>query len=76
MMMASMVYSVDNDDHNIIQYLIAGFTGQLRGWWENMLIDAQKYHIMTSMNEMGQQNAIHKFIYAITKHFIGDPIIL
>ena len=75
MMMTSTTYSGDNDDHTIIQYLI-GFTGQLRGWWENMLTDAQRYHIMTSMNEMGQQNVVHKLIYAITKHFIGDPKIL
>ena len=76
MMMASTTYSGDNDDHTIVQYMIAGFTGQLRGWWENMLIDAHRYHIITNINELGQQNAVHKLIYAITKHFIGDPIIL
>ena len=32
MLMASTTYSTDNDDHTIIQYLIAGFIGQLRGW--------------------------------------------
>ena len=76
MMMTSTTYSGDNDDHTIIQYLIVGFTGQLRGWWENMLTDVQRYHIMTSINETGRQNDVHKLIYAITKHFIGDPIII
>ena len=76
MLMASTTYSADNDDHTIIQCLIAGFTGQLRGWWKNMLTDAHKQHIMTSINELGQQNVVHKLIYAITKHFIGDPRIL
>ena len=40
MIMASTAYSADNDDHTIAQYLIAGFIGQLRGWWENILINA------------------------------------
>ena len=41
-----------------------------------MLICAHRQHIMTSINELGQQNVVHKLIYAITKHFIGDLIIL
>ena len=41
-----------------------------------MLTDVHKQHIMTSINELEQQNAIHKLIYAITKQFIGDPRIL
>ena len=74
--MASTAYSGDNDDHTIIQYLIAGFTNQLRCWWENLLTDAQSYHIMTSINEMRHENVVHKLIYAITKHFTGDHRIL
>ena len=76
MLMSSTAYSVDNDDHTIIQYLIAGFTGRLKGWWENMLTDAYRQHIMTSINELRQHNVVHKLIYAITKHFIGDPRII
>ena len=41
-----------------------------------MLTDAHRQHIMTSINELGQQNVVHILIYVITKHFIGDPIIL
>ena len=76
MLMTSIAYSGDNDDHTIVHYLIADFTSQLGGWWENMLTDAHIYHIITSINEPGQQNVVHKLIYVITKHFIGDPIIL
>ena len=61
-LMASTDYSIDNDDHTIIQYLTAGFTSQLRGWWKKMLIDAHKQHIMTSINELRQQNVVHKLI--------------
>ena len=41
-----------------------------------MLTDAHRQHIMTSINELRQQNVVHKLIYAITRHFIGDPKIL
>ena len=76
MIMASTTYSEDNDDHTIVQYLIAGFTSQLRGWWENMLTNVKKQYIITSSNEMREQNVVHRLIYAITKHFIGDCRIL
>ena len=67
--MASTTYSTDNDDYTIIQYMIVGFTSQLRGWWENMLTDVHRQHIMTNINELGQQNVVHKLIYAMTKTF-------
>ena len=70
MMVASTAYSDDNDDHTIVQSLITDFTGQLEGWWETILTDAHRYHIITSINELGQQNVVHKLIYTTTKHFI------
>ena len=41
-----------------------------------MLTDAKNQYIITSTNEMGEQNVVNRLIYAITKHFIGDPRIL
>ena len=43
---------------------------------ENMLNEKERQYIQTSINEEGEQNAVHRLIYAITKHFIGDPRIL
>ena len=31
--------------------IIAGFTGQLRGWWDNILTPEEKYAIMNAYNE-------------------------
>ena len=76
MMMASTAYSKENEDHLVVQFLIAGFTGVLRGWWDNMLNENERNYIQTSKNEEREQNAVHRLIYAITKHFIGDPRIL
>ena len=41
-----------------------------------MLNENKINDIQTSTNEEGEQNALHCLIYAITKHFIGDPRIL
>ena len=71
-----MMYSEENEDHSIVQFLITGFTGVLRGWWKNMLNENERQYIQTSLNEDGEQNAVHRLIYVITKHFIGDPRIL
>ena len=76
MMMASTAYFEENEDHLVLQFLIVGFTGVLRGWWENMLNENERQCIKTSVNEEGEQNAVHILIYAITKHLIGDPTIL
>ena len=34
------------------------------------------YEIFVTENDEGEQNAVHRIIYAITKHFITDPRIL
>ena len=65
-MMASIAYFEENEDHSVIQFLIAGFIGVLRGWLDNML---NENVIQTSANEKGEQNLVHKLIYAITMHF-------
>ena len=41
-----------------------------------MLNENEINYIQTSTNEEGEQNAIPILIYAIIKHFIGDPRIL
>ena len=35
----------------------------------------KKIFIQTSLDEKGNQNLVHTLIFAITKHFLGDPIV-
>ena len=73
--MASTTYkSRGNSDHLICVHLIASFTSQLKGWWDNALTKEEKIYIQTSLDERGNQNSVHTLIFAITKHFLGDPI--
>ena len=32
MFMAATAYSTENEDHEVVEFLLAGFTGVLRGW--------------------------------------------
>ena len=73
MTMAAIAYLTDNDDHNAAQLLFSGFFGTLRCWWDNCLNDSERKFLQTSTNDEREQNAVHRIIYAITKHFIGDP---
>ena len=73
--MASTAYkSRGNLDTAICFHLIAGFTGQLKGWWDNALTEEERRFIQKSIDESGNPNAVHTLIYAITKHFLGDPL--
>ena len=72
MTMAATAYFTDNDDHNAAQFLISRFFGTLRSWWDNCLNDSERKFLQTSTND-GEQNAVHRIIYAITKHSIGNP---
>ena len=73
MTMASTAYLADGDDHNDVQLILAGFSGTLKYWWENCLNDKERFYVQTSVNEEGEQDAVLRLMYAITKHFIGDP---
>ena len=73
MSMTSTAYLTDGDDHNAVQLILAGFSGTLRYWWDTCLNDKERFYIQTSVNNEGEQNAVLRLMYAITKHFIGDP---
>ena len=76
MIMAATAYLTDNDDHSAAQLLISGFFRTLRSWWDNCLNKDEREFLQTSTNDEGEQNAVHRIAYAITKHFVGDSRIL
>ncbi|KAH9723911.1 hypothetical protein KPL70_007306 [Citrus sinensis] len=80
---ASSVYEWNIDA--IAEILIAGFTGQLKGWWDHLLTKQQQLDILNSIqvDENGApildefnspiQDAVATLILTISLHFIGDP---
>ncbi|KAH9658026.1 hypothetical protein KPL70_023329 [Citrus sinensis] len=71
-------------DKAIAEILIAGFTGQLKGWWDHLLTKQQQLEILNAIqiDENGApildefnnpiQDAVATLILTISLHFIGD----
>ncbi|GAV91269.1 LOW QUALITY PROTEIN: zf-CCHC domain-containing protein, partial [Cephalotus follicularis] len=74
-------------DKTVANLLIAGFTGQLKSWCDNVLTTQQteileaiqvnelKEQILNNNNEP-IEDAVSTLIYNITQYFIGDPTYL
>ncbi|KAH9703739.1 hypothetical protein KPL70_011208 [Citrus sinensis] len=87
MTMAANAYKTQSgtSDKAIAEILIAGFTGQLKGWWDHLLTKLQQLDIFNAIqtNENGApildefnnpiQDAVATLILTISLHFIGDP---
>ncbi|RID49857.1 hypothetical protein BRARA_H00626 [Brassica rapa] len=90
MTMAANAYrtQIGNEDKTVAEFLIAGFSGQLKGWWDNYLTNQQRAEILDSiktdednvpiLDNLGnpQQDVVATLVIAITLHFIGDPSVL
>ncbi|KAH9704650.1 hypothetical protein KPL70_011549 [Citrus sinensis] len=87
MTMAANAYKTQSgtSDKAIAEILIAGFTGQLKGWWDHLLTKLQQLDILNAIqtDESGApildefnnpiQDAVATLILTISLHFIGDP---
>uniref|UniRef100_A0A0R0EG98 DUF7746 domain-containing protein n=1 Tax=Glycine max TaxID=3847 RepID=A0A0R0EG98_SOYBN len=87
MTMVATTYQMSHEcsEETIIDILVAGFSGQLKGWWDNYLTNEEKskiYNVVkTDLNEKVITNndnkeipdAINTLIFTIAQHFIGDP---
>ncbi|GKA90306.1 hypothetical protein Tco_0812176 [Tanacetum coccineum] len=87
MTMASNAYkSNKNNESKIVEILISGFTGSLKGWWDNYLTDNEKSLILGAKKtiiknendmpvETQEDDMVNTLIYAILKNFVGNPSI-
>lgn len=87
MTMATNAYKTQSgtSDRAIAKILSAGFTGQLKGWWDHLLTQHQQLDVLNSIqvDENGAlildefnspiQDAVATLILTISLHFIGDP---
>ncbi|KAH9791249.1 hypothetical protein KPL71_003680 [Citrus sinensis] len=85
--MAANAYKTQSgtSDRAIAEILIAGFTGQLKGWWDHLLTKLQQLDILNAiqidengapiLDELNNsiQDAVATLILTISLHFIGDP---
>ncbi|KAG5605132.1 hypothetical protein H5410_026624 [Solanum commersonii] len=83
LMYATICKSVKNTDRNICKIIIAGFTGQLRGWWDNYMSIEQKIVVInaTSNSEgvdslglalvKNREDVVYTLVLTILEHFNG-----
>ncbi|KAL5148481.1 hypothetical protein HKD37_13G035521 [Glycine soja] len=87
MTMVATTYQTSHEcsEETIIDILVAGFSGQLKGWWDNYLTNEEKSKIysavktdlngkvITNDDDKEIPDAVNTLIFAIAQHFIGDP---
>ena len=73
----------ENDDHEIARFLVNGFTGILKGWWDNIITDTQHAEILTAFKRITdpltgivqfEQDAVYTLINTILHHFVGASL--
>ncbi|KRG89648.1 hypothetical protein GLYMA_20G037200v4 [Glycine max] len=87
MTMVATAYQTSHEfsEETIIDILVAGFSGQLKGWWDNYLTNKEKSKIysavktdlngkvITNDDDKEIPDAVNTLIFTIAQHFIGDP---
>ncbi|KAL4565433.1 hypothetical protein LXL04_029527 [Taraxacum kok-saghyz] len=85
MTMAANAYkSKGNTQPQIINIIISGFTGTLKGWWDFYVTPDEKINILSATKtivkqENGQHiqtkedDMVNALVFALIKNFIGDP---
>ena len=74
----------DSTEEAIASIIVSGFTGQLKGWWDQYLTETQKSDIFLAVkiddngdpiynNGETIPDAINTLVFTIAQHFIGDP---
>ena len=76
----------DLDKPEIVNLLVTGFSGTLRGWWDSYLIEDSKESIKNAIKTndeglpifyesigRGILDGVNTLIYTILKHFVGTP---
>ena len=74
MMYSTICKSNGNTDKDIAKMIIAGFTGQLKGWWDNYLSQNNKDNILSAIKEENSQqidNSVYTLVVNIIEHFTG-----
>ncbi|KAH1265451.1 putative Polyprotein CP [Glycine max] len=87
MTMVATAYQTSHEcsEETIIDILVAGFSGQLKGWWDNYLTNEEKSKIysavktdlngkvITNDDDKEIPDIVNTLIFTIAQHFIGDP---
>ncbi|XP_057444755.1 uncharacterized protein LOC130737001 [Lotus japonicus] len=88
--MVAIAYATSNNspENLIVEILIAGFCGQLKGWWDNYLTEEERLQVLSAIKHDDENNpirgedgdytsdAVNTLIFTIAQHFIGNPSLI
>ena len=76
----------DLDQPEIVNLLVTGFSGTLRGWWDSYITEESRESIKHAVKKndeglpifdesigRGIPDGVNTLIYTILKHFVGTP---
>ncbi|KAK9705176.1 hypothetical protein RND81_07G038600 [Saponaria officinalis] len=72
-MYSTICKQLKNSDSNIAKMIVSGFTGQLKGWWDNYLTNAMKASVYNAKTtgENIVENAVYTLTINIIEQFTG-----
>ena len=74
LMYSTICKNSNNSDKTIAAMIVAGFTGQLKGWWDNYLSQQDKDSIINTVKQENNnlvENAVYTLAVNIIEHFTG-----
>ena len=75
MVMAASAYRNKHSEDQTVKLLISGFTGSLKGWWDNYLTPDRRVFIQAAVKQEGDRLIplqVETLIIAILHNFMGD----
>ncbi|CAK8537723.1 unnamed protein product [Lathyrus sativus] len=74
--MAATTFKLNgNTDKHTKDILVMRFTGQIKGWWDNLLSPEDKTQIYLAFKtKSNESTCVETLLYAITKFFVGEPL--
>ncbi|XP_052624765.1 uncharacterized protein LOC128132291 [Lactuca sativa] len=73
-MYSTIAKNTGNSDKQVANMLIAGFTGQLKGWWDNYVDEKTQQAILNTVkteNGITTPNVVYTLTCTIIEHFTG-----
>ncbi|CAN1153791.1 hypothetical protein LINPERPRIM_LOCUS14938 [Linum perenne] len=77
LMFATAAKAKGNNELQIVQALVCGFSGQLKGWWDFYLTSEARNHVLTVVKNQPRHvpDSVHTLLFTIATHFIGTTTI-
>ncbi|KAF6142832.1 hypothetical protein GIB67_002696 [Kingdonia uniflora] len=76
LMYACICKTAGNEDDSVAKFIANGFTGAIKGWWDNVITENQKMEIFGAVKRKGTstnpvKDVVYTLVQTILLHFVG-----